>query len=181
MDGWNKQALIHLQHYHSPCGELLLGSLDGQLCLCDWAEGRHRERIDKRLRRLLRADFDESPSEVTQEAARQLDEYFERRRRIFDVPLRFAGTDFQKKVWSRLLDIPYGTVVSYGELARMLGMPNAIRAVANANSSNAISIFAPCHRVIGSDRSLTGYGGGLVAKKMLLNLETDPASLHFLE
>ena len=181
MDGWNRHNLIRVQHYHSPCGELLLGSLDGQLCLCDWAEGRHRERIDKRLRKLLRADFDESPSEVTQEAARQLDEYFERRRRIFDVPLRFAGTDFQKKVWSRLLDIPYGTVVSYGELARMLGMPNAIRAVANANSSNAISIFAPCHRVIGSDRSLTGYGGGLVAKKIFLTLETDPASLHFLE
>ena len=80
-------------------------------------------------------------------------------------------TDFQKKVWDELLKIPYGQTISYGEMARRIGMPKAVRAVANANGANAISILAPCHRVIGSDGSLTGYGGGLAAKRMLLELE----------
>ena len=83
----------------------------------------------------------------------------------------FVGTDFQKTVWNELLNIPYGHTVSYGEIARRIGMPKAVRAVANANGANSISIFAPCHRVIGSDNSLTGYGGGINAKRMLLELE----------
>ena len=90
----------------------------------------------------------------------------------FDIPMLFAGTDFQKKVWHKLLEIPYGVTISYGELATQLGMPKAVRAVANANGANAISIIVPCHRVIGSDHSLTGYGGGLAAKKKLLELES---------
>lgn len=84
---------------------------------------------------------------------------------MFDVPLLFVGTDFQKTVWNELLNIPFGTTVSYGEMARRIGMPKAVRAVANANGANAMSIFVPCHRVIGSNRSLTGYGGGLEAKQ----------------
>lgn len=107
------------------------------------------------------------------EAARQLDEYFGRKRTTFDIPLLFAGTDFQKNVWRTLLEIPYGQTLSYGEMARRLGLPNSVRAVANANGANAISIFAPCHRVIGSNRSLTGYGGGIEAKKFLLELEQE--------
>ena len=87
------------------------------------------------------------------------------------MPLLFVGTDFQKTVWNELLKIPFGTTVSYGEMARRIGMPKAVRAVANANGANAISILAPCHRVIGSDHSLTGYGGGLDVKRALLELE----------
>ena len=90
---------------------------------------------------------------------------------MFDVPLLFVGTDFQKTVWNELLNIPFGTTVSYGEMARRIGMPKAVRAVANANGANAMSIFVPCHRVIGSNRSLTGYGGGLEAKRKMLELE----------
>lgn len=112
-----------------------------------------------------------APSVVTIEAARQLDEYFARRRTQFDVPLRFAGTPFQLRVWHALLEIPYGQTVSYGELAWQVGVPSAVRAVANANGANAISIFAPCHRVVGSTGSLTGYGGGLAAKQFLIELE----------
>ena len=108
---------------------------------------------------------------MLERAAIQLDEYFAGKRQTFDLPLSFAGTDFQKKVWNALLTIPYGKTISYGEMACMIGMPKAIRAVANANGANAISIFAPCHRVIGSDRSLTGYGGGLDVKEYLLKLE----------
>ena len=95
-------------------------------------------------------------------------------RKEFDVPLLFVGTDFQKTVWNELLEIPFGKTVSYGEMAQRIGMSKAVRAVANANGANSISIFAPCHRVIGSDRSLTGYGGGLPAKKFLLELESQP-------
>ena len=87
------------------------------------------------------------------------------------VPLLFVGTEFQKSVWYKLLEIPYGSTVSYGELAKQLDLPKAVRAVAAANGANAISIFAPCHRVIGSNHSLVGYGGGLPAKKRLLDLE----------
>ncbi|WP_302027335.1 methylated-DNA--[protein]-cysteine S-methyltransferase, partial [uncultured Duncaniella sp.] len=88
-----------------------------------------------------------------------------------DIPLLFVGTEFQKRVWNELLTIPYATPLSYGELARRIGMPSAVRAVANANGANAISIFVPCHRIIGTDRSLTGYGGGLPAKRHLLDVE----------
>ena len=97
--------------------------------------------------------------------------YFSGRRREFSVPLLFAGTEFQKVVWHELLNIPYGSTISYGTLASRIGMPTSVRAVANANGANAICIFAPCHRVIGADGSLTGFGGGLEAKRFLLGME----------
>lgn len=108
---------------------------------------------------------------IIESATAQLDEYFACKRQTFDIPLLFAGTDFQKTVWNTLLSIPYGKTISYGEMARLIGKPRAVRAVANANGANAISIFAPCHRVIGSDNTLTGYGGGLAVKEYLLKLE----------
>ena len=163
--------IIRLQRYHSPCGDLMLGSLEDKLCLCDWATEMHREVVDKRLQRVLRVRYEESTSDVIQEAIRQLNEYFDGERTVFDIPLLFVGTAFQKEVWSKLLEIPYGKTVSYGELATQLSMPKAVRAVANANGANAISILVPCHRVIGSNHSLTGYAGGLAAKKQLLDLE----------
>ncbi|MBO4600378.1 MAG: methylated-DNA--[protein]-cysteine S-methyltransferase [Bacteroidales bacterium] len=163
--------IIRIQRYQSPCGDLLLGSYDGRLCLCDWAVERHRPVVDGRLRRLLRAEYLEAEDAVITAAHRQLDEYFDGKRREFDMPLLFVGTDLQRRVWEELLRIPYGTTVSYGTLARRIGLPTSVRAVANANRANAISIFAPCHRVIGSDGSLTGYGGGLPAKQFLLSLE----------
>ncbi|HIZ32103.1 MAG TPA: methylated-DNA--[protein]-cysteine S-methyltransferase [Candidatus Bacteroides merdigallinarum] len=163
---------IHIQHYQSPCGELLLGSYGDRLCLCDWTIEKHHGRVVRRLQKTLHADCKETTSDILNETVRQLDEYFAGKRRNFTIPLLFVGTDFQKKVWNKLLEIPYGKTVSYGELARMIDMPKAVRAVANANGANAISILAPCHRIIGSDHSLTGYGGGLAAKKRLLDLET---------
>lgn len=162
---------ITVQPYDSPCGRLLLGSFDGQLCLCDWQMEKHRERVNERLKRILHADFEEGVSELTARATRQLDEYFTGKRQTFDIPLLFAGTDFQQKVWNELLHIPFGETISYGEMAQRISMPKAVRAVANANGANSISIFAPCHRVIGSNRSLTGYGGGLDTKRKLLELE----------
>lgn len=162
---------IKVMHYHFPCGEMILGSFDGKLCLCDWPDGRRRASTDMRLQRILKAEYVEGSSNVIETAQQQLNEYFLNQRREFDIPLLFVGTDFQKKVWNELRNIPYGKTVSYGELARRIGMPKAVRAVANANAVNAISIIAPCHRVIGTNGNLTGYGGGLNRKKFLLELE----------
>lgn len=102
------------------------------------------------------------------ETARQLGEYFAGKRREFDLPLRLDGTSFQQRVWRVLLEIPYGATWSYGELAKRIDNPNASRAVGLANGRNPISILVPCHRVIGADGSLTGYGGGLERKRWLL-------------
>ena len=157
--------------YESPCGTLMLGSFGDKLCLCDWQVERHRDHVDNRLRRLLDAEFFDGSSPVIDTAIAQLDEYFAGTRREFDVPVLFAGTDFQKKVWDALLTIPFGNTVSYREISRRIGIPKAVRAVANANGANSISIFVPCHRVIGCDNTLTGYGGGLAAKEFLLKLE----------
>lgn len=166
-----KCNVIYVWRYCTSCGELLLGSLGERLCLCNWVEEKHPGRVERRLRERLRAEFAEGETEVVRAAARELDEYFSRRRRQFDVPLLFAGSGFQEKVWRGLMDVPYGETVTYGELAQTLDVPKSVRAVANANGANAISIFVPCHRVIGRDGSLTGYGGGLAAKKFLLEME----------
>jgi methylated-DNA-[protein]-cysteine S-methyltransferase len=101
----------------------------------------------------------------------ELKEYFCRQRKEFDLPLEIVGTDFQKKVWDELKKIPYGETISYGELANRMGDKNLMRAVAAANGANPIPIIIPCHRVIGADGSLTGYGGGLDVKQKLLELE----------
>lgn len=163
---------ILTQYYQSPYGELLLGSFGDKLCLCDWMlDGVRRLTIDKRIRQALHADYEEGASEVISKAILQLDEYFARKRTTFDVPLLLVGTDFRRTVWQELQNIPYGTTVSYGELSRKLGNPKAVRAVAAANGANALSIFIPCHRVVGSNHKLVGYAGGVAAKQGLLALE----------
>ncbi len=108
---------------------------------------------------------------VVEEAKKQLDEYFEGRRRAFDLPLAPSGTRFQLRAWRALQEIPYGATRSYGEQARAMGQPQAVRAVGAANGRNPISIVVPCHRVIGGDGTLTGYAGGLHIKEFLLDLE----------
>ncbi|MBP3518820.1 MAG: methylated-DNA--[protein]-cysteine S-methyltransferase [Parabacteroides sp.] len=167
-----EKNIIRIKRYESPCGVLMLGSFGDKLCLCDWQVEKHRDHVDRRLKRMLNAEFKEETSEVIEKAGKQLDEFFAGKRKEFDVPLLFVGTDFQKTVWNELLKIPFGKTISYGEMARRIGRPKAVRAVANANGANSMSIFAPCHRVIGSDHSLTGYGGGLEAKRILLKLES---------
>jgi len=102
----------------------------------------------------------------------QLNEYFLGKRHHFDFPIRFSGTDFQELVWKELLNIPYGTTTTYGEIARQIGNPKAVRAVGMANGQNPIPIIIPCHRVIGSNGKLTGFGGGVHNKAMLLSLES---------
>lgn len=162
---------IKITRYASPAGEMIVGFCGDEICICDWIAGRRRDTNDRRIRRHLGATCEEGTSPAIESAIAQLDEYFAGCRKAFDLKIRFTGSPFQYSVWSELLKIPYGTTVSYVELARRIGNPKAVRAVAAANAANPISIFVPCHRVIGSDRRLTGYAGGLEAKKFLLTLE----------
>jgi methylated-DNA-[protein]-cysteine S-methyltransferase len=113
----------------------------------------------------------ERESPVIAETRRQLDDYFAVKRKCFTVPLAPAGTAFRRKIWKLLLDIPYGETITYGELARRAGNPNASRAVGGANHHNPLAILIPCHRVIGASGQLVGYGGGLPIKEFLLKLE----------
>ncbi|MCL1982289.1 MAG: methylated-DNA--[protein]-cysteine S-methyltransferase [Clostridiales bacterium] len=108
---------------------------------------------------------------LLKEAGKQIAEYFGKKRKAFDLPLKLEGTEFQKRDWQELLKIPYGETRSYGELAKALGIPKGARAVGLANNRNRISIIVPCHRVVGADGKLVGYGGGLPIKEFLLNLE----------
>ena len=165
------KSVIYVQPYSSPCGEMVLGSFEDKLCLCDWRNIRHRQRNDNRIRKFLNAEYVEGSSEILCLAAEELDAYFAGVRKSFDVPLCLAGTRFQQSVWEALLTIPYGQTESYMRMARMVGNPKGIRAVAQAVGANSLCIFVPCHRVIGSDRSLTGFAGGLDAKAFLLERE----------
>lgn len=155
----------------SPAGELIIGSYDGKLCLCDWNTKKQRDITDKRIQRYLDSTYEEGCSDIIERTISELDEYFAGFRKTFDIPVIYAGTGFQRMVWDELTKIPYGTTITYGELAGRIHKPKAVRAVASANAANAIPIIVPCHRVIGSGNRLTGYSGGLDAKKILLRLE----------
>ena len=160
---------LWVSHYDSPLGPYLLASSQrGLVCL---------EPLDQAQPRLRRWDrdgisvADGAPSPHNHAAARQLDEYFAGARRHFTVPLDPRGTDFDHRVWTELSNIPYGETRSYGQVAHAIGRPTASRAVGLANGRNPISIIVPCHRVIGKNGALVGYGGGLHRKDALLALE----------
>ncbi len=150
--------------YDSPLDSLLLVANDEALTGVYFADGRSQS--------IIGGDWEARLAHpVLQSAKRQLGEYFVGRRKIFDLPLAPSGTPFQHRVWQALLAIPYGETQSYADIARRIGNPKAVRAVGAANGANPLSIVVPCHRVIGADGSLTGYGGGLPRKRKLLALE----------
>ncbi|MBC6449952.1 methylated-DNA--[protein]-cysteine S-methyltransferase [Actinokineospora xionganensis] len=146
----------------SPVGALTLVATDGVLCGLYMEQQRHRPPEET---------FGERDDEAFGEVITQLGEYFAGDRERFDLPMTFAGTDFQRSVWTQLREIPYGETISYGELAARLGKPAASRAVGLANGKNPIGLIVPCHRVVGSSGDLTGYGGGLPRKRYLLDFE----------
>lgn len=164
---------INIKYYKSPVGEFILGSYDGKLCLADWRYRKMRTTIDSRIQKALQSEYIEESSELIEKTITQLEEYFAHKRKVFDIPLLMLGTDFQKSVWDGLIKIPYSETASYLNLAKNIGNEKAVRAVASANGANAISILIPCHRIIGSDGSLTGYAGGLDVKKKLLDIESN--------
>lgn len=148
----------------SPVGELKLVASDAGLVAVIW-ENDSPDRVK------LGAMAEDAAHPVLIEAERQITAYFKGELTRFELPLDFRGTDFQKRVWAALLAIPFGETRSYAEIARQIGRPTAFRAVGAANGRNPISIVAPCHRVIGTDGSLTGFAGGLAAKELLLRIE----------
>jgi len=164
---------LYYQYFKSSFGELILGSYDGKLCICDWRYRRIRNRIDNRIRNGLNVEFLEKSDQVIEQTIHQLDEYFNYKRKSFSIPLLMVGTEFQKAVWNGLIKIPFGETLSYIQLAENIACRNSVRAVATANGANAISIFIPCHRVIGSNGKLVGYAGGIETKKKLLKIEND--------
>lgn len=147
----------------SPVGPLFLAASDAGLHAVEFAESRHPVRRGE--------DWHEGDHAVLDAAKQQLHDYFDGRRRSFDLPFAASGTPFQQGVWNALTRIPYGRTASYVELARMIGKPTASRAVGAANGRNPLSIVVPCHRVIGASGLLTGFGGGLPIKEFLLSLE----------
>jgi methylated-DNA-[protein]-cysteine S-methyltransferase len=152
----------------SPLGELLLVGDGRALHGLYMQEGRTARPVD--------SDWEAAPERFA-EARTQLREYFAGRRTAFDLPLELSGSPFQRRVWRALQDIPYGETISYGEQARRIGRPADPRAVGQANGRNPIAVIVPCHRVIGADGSLTGYGGGVERKRLLLELEAGVLSL----
>ncbi|MCG8527379.1 MAG: methylated-DNA--[protein]-cysteine S-methyltransferase [Opitutales bacterium] len=162
---------VSIQYYKTTYGELILGAYDNQLCLCDWRYRKMRASIDARIQKHLDANYLEESHPVISRTIEELTEYFAGKRKAFDVPMLFAGSEFQRSVWNALIQVSYGETSTYQKLSDSLGNSKAIRAVAAANGANAISILVPCHRIIGSDGSLVGYAGGLQTKQKLLELE----------
>lgn len=150
---------ISTLYYNSPLGLIEIQATDSGVRAVNFCHEKILTEVENPYNRL---------------AINQLEDYFNRKITQFDVPLDMEGTDFQKRVWHELLKIPFGKTTSYMEIARALGDTKTIRAVGMANGSNKISIIVPCHRVIGSDGSMTGYAGGVTRKKWLLDFETPP-------
>ena len=163
--------VVTVTRIETPIGPMLAGATDLGICLLEFVDRRMIETQLGRLARLLRASLIPGGSPHFERLADELERYFAGDLRRFAVPLDKRGTPFQQKVWDGLLTIPYGTTRSYADQARAIGAPAATRAVARANGDNRIAIVIPCHRVVGSDGSLTGYGGGLWRKRWLLDLE----------
>ncbi|MFH0734870.1 MAG: methylated-DNA--[protein]-cysteine S-methyltransferase [bacterium] len=163
--------IINILRITTPIGPMFAGATKKGICLLEFTDRRMLETELKDLRRLLNAEILPGENNYIELLEKELEEYFKGVRKIFTVPLDTPGTDFQKKVWKILLEIPYGVTRSYKQQAILLNKPLAVRAVGTANGSNRVSIVIPCHRVIGENGNLTGYGGGLPRKKWLLDHE----------
>lgn len=158
----------------SPLGELVAGATSRGICLLEFNLPDRLQHQNKSLKKHFGATPMVGESPFFEQLQRELCEYFSRRRQTFGLPLDLCGTTFQQKVWANLLTIPYGATISYSDQAESLGTPKAVRAVAGANKNNKIAILTPCHRVIGKDGTMTGYGGEIWRKEYLISLEQTP-------
>jgi AraC family transcriptional regulator of adaptative response/methylated-DNA-[protein]-cysteine methyltransferase len=164
-------GVLHAKWIETPLGAMLALADDRGLHLLDFVDRRGLERALASLQKRLHARALPGEHRYLAQIERELAEYFAGKRRTFDTPVVLTGSEFQSRVWKALLDIPAGATCSYAELARRIERPQAVRAVGRANGDNRLSIIVPCHRVIGADGALTGYGGGLARKQKLLQLE----------
>lgn len=165
------QTVVTVARIITPLGPMYAGATDDGLCLLEFADQPMLETQLKRLEKYLKAEFLPGNNNHLLTIQQQLQEYFDGRRTEFEISLITPGTKFQKSVWNSLMEIPYGGTKSYKEQAEYLKNPKAIRAIARANGDNRIAIVIPCHRVIGSNGEMVGYGGGIRRKEFLLNLE----------
>jgi AraC family transcriptional regulator of adaptative response/methylated-DNA-[protein]-cysteine methyltransferase len=166
-------ALAHVDRVVTPLGPMLIAATDDALCLLEFVDRRMLPRQVERIRRRMGVVFTPGRNEVIAQTEREVDEYFQGQLERFTVPIAMSGSDFQRAVWGELLAIPTGETRSYADIATAVGRPNAVRAVGTANGANALAIVIPCHRVIGADGRLAGYGGGLWRKQRLLDLERE--------
>jgi AraC family transcriptional regulator, regulatory protein of adaptative response / methylated-DNA-[protein]-cysteine methyltransferase len=166
-------VVVRVSRVLTPLGPMVMGTTETGVALLEFTDRRMLGTQLERLARRLKCVFVPGATAVGRQMEEELAAYFEGKLRQFDTPLEPAGTEFQQRVWKVLKSIPYGETRSYSEQARMLGNPNAVRAVARANGDNPIAIVVPCHRVIGADGKLTGYGGGLWRKRWLLHHERE--------
>lgn len=165
------QKIIDLKRIETPLGTMYAAATENGICMLEFTDRKMLETELKYLSKSLNANIVQGENLFFEILEKELSEYFEGKRTSFTVPLDFVGSDFQKQVWEVLMKIPYGQTWSYAKQSEILGDKNKVRAVANANGMNKISILVPCHRVIGSDGHLTGYGGGIWRKQKLLELE----------
>jgi AraC family transcriptional regulator of adaptative response/methylated-DNA-[protein]-cysteine methyltransferase len=163
-------TVVRVDRITTPLGPMLVGATDDALCLLEFVDPRALPTQVARIRKGLGAVFVPDRNGIVDRAARQVESYFAGTLEAFSVPTIAPGTNFQKAVWDALAAIPYGQTRSYAELAQGIGRPSAVRAVGSANGMNALAIVVPCHRVIGADGKLVGYGGGLWRKQRLLEL-----------
>ncbi|MEZ4424644.1 MAG: methylated-DNA--[protein]-cysteine S-methyltransferase [Gemmatimonadota bacterium] len=164
-------TLVWVQELDTPLGPMVAAATEEALCLLEFADRRMLERQIRSVARHLQPTFVSGSTPLLDTVRAELARYFATGRPVFSTPLLLLGSGFQRAVWTRLRDVPAGTTLSYGALAVALGRPSAVRAVARANGANRLAILVPCHRVVGSDGALTGYGGGLWRKRRLLELE----------
>lgn len=169
------QTVVHVDRIPTPLGLMLVGATDDALCMLEFVDRRALPNQVKRVRRRLRAVFVPGSNAVIESIASEVNGYFDGERTTFDTPVLPCGTDFQQDVWRALLDVPYGETASYRDIARAVDREGAVRAVGTANGANALAIVIPCHRIVGADGQLTGYGGGLWRKQRLLDLEMEHA------
>jgi AraC family transcriptional regulator of adaptative response/methylated-DNA-[protein]-cysteine methyltransferase len=166
-----KKNFIKVTQIKTPLGNMIAGATDDFLCLLEFIDRRMLETQLTKIKKYYNADIVHGKNEILEKVEIELNEYFEKKRKNFDIPLSYEGTDFQKSVWNSLLKIEYGKTASYKDIAEDIQNNNAVRAVGKANGDNRIAIIIPCHRVIGQTGQLTGYGGGLWRKEYLLKLE----------
>ena len=167
----NKMVKLYKKRINTPIGEMLAIATDEAICMLDFGDSKNWLKDKEILVKHYGATQVAEDSLLLSELEKQLKEYFTKKRKEFSLPLALVGTSFQEEVWKVLQTIPYGEVRSYKEQATAVGNPKGVRAVANANGKNRISIVIPCHRVIGSDGTLTGYASGIERKQFLLDLE----------
>lgn len=163
--------ILFIQYFKTTIGEIIIGDFENKICLLDYRYRKMRGQVDKRIQTALNAVYFEKETPVIRAAQLQIKSYLKGSLTKFSLPIEMIGTSFQLSVWKALLTIPYGSTISYLELAQKIGDKKAVRAVAAANGANALALMIPCHRVIGSNNKLMGYAGGIPVKKKLLNLE----------